>query len=78
MKKRKHKKNFIRNRSGGMKQKLPGRLLSLMCALILVLSTVFLDLGHVSRAYAFGDEFALETEEGERPNTLAMKRIDLF
>ena len=65
MKKRKHKKNFIRNRSGGMKQKLPGRLLSLMCALILVLSTVFLDLGHVSRAYAFGDEFALETEEGD-------------
>nr|WP_296044419.1 VWA domain-containing protein [uncultured Blautia sp.] len=48
-----------------MKQKLPGRLLSLMCALILVLSTVFLDLGHVSRAYAFGDEFALETEEGD-------------
>ena len=65
MKKRKHEKNFIRNRSGGMKQKLPGRLLSLMCALILVLSTVFLDLGHVSRAYAFGDEFALETEEGD-------------
>ena len=65
MKRRKHKKNFIRNRSGGMKQKLPGRLLSLMCALILVLSTVFLDLGHVSRAYAFGDEFALETEEGD-------------
>ena len=65
MKKRKHKKNFIRNRSGGMKQKLPGRLLSLMCALILVLSTVFFDLGHVSRAYAFGDEFALETEEGD-------------
>ena len=65
MKRRKHEKNFIRNRSGGMKQKLPGRLLSLMCALILVLSTVFLDLGHVSRAYAFGDEFALETEEGD-------------
>ena len=65
MKRRKQEKNFIRNRSGGMKQKLPGRLLSLMCALILVLSTVFLDLGHVSRAYAFGDEFALETEEGD-------------
>ena len=44
MKKRKHEKNFIRNRSGGMKQKLPGRLLSLMCALVLVFSTVFLDL----------------------------------
>ena len=64
MKKRKHKKNFIRNRSGGMKQKLPGRLLSLMCALVLVLSTVLLDLGHIS-AYAFGDEFYLETEAEE-------------
>ncbi len=64
MKKRKHEKNFIRNRSGGMKQKLPGRLLSLMCALVLVLSTVFLDLGHIS-AYAFGDELYLETEAEE-------------
>lgn len=64
MKKGKHEKNFIRNRSGGMKQKLPGRLLSLMCALILVLSTVFLDLGHIS-AYAFGDELYLETEAEE-------------
>lgn len=64
MKKRKHEKNFIRNRSGGMKQKLPGRLLSLMCALILVFSTVFLDLGHIS-AYAFGDELYLETEAEE-------------
>ena len=64
MKKRKHKKNFIRNRSGGMKQKLPGRLLSLMCALVLVLSTVLLDLGHIS-AYAFGDELYLETEAEE-------------
>lgn len=63
MKKRKHEKNFIRNRSGGMKQKLPGRLLSLMCALVLVLSTVFLDLGHIS-AYAFGDVY-LETEAEE-------------
>ena len=65
MKKRKHEKNHIRNRSGGMKRKLPGRLLSLMCALILVLSTVFLDLGHISRAYAFGDELYLETEAEE-------------
>lgn len=64
MKKRKHEKNFIRNRSGGMKQKLPGRLLSLVCALVLVLSTVFLDLGHIS-AYAFGDELYLETEAEE-------------
>ena len=64
MKKRKHEKNFIRNRSGGMKQKLPGRLLSLMCALVLVLSTVLLDLGHIS-AYAFGDELYLETEAEE-------------
>lgn len=64
MKKRKHEKNFIRNRSGGMKQKLPGRLLSLMCALVLVFSTVFLDLGHIS-AYAFGDELYLETEAEE-------------
>ena len=64
MKKRKYEKNFIRNRSGGMKQKLPGRLLSLMCALVLVLSTVFLDLGHIS-AYAFGDELYLETEAEE-------------
>ena len=64
MRKRKHEKNFIRNRSGGMKQKLPGRLLSLMCALVLVLSTVFLDLGHIS-AYAFGDELYLETEAEE-------------
>lgn len=64
MKKRKREKNFIRNRSGGMKQKLPGRLLSLMCALVLVLSTVFLDLGHIS-AYAFGDELYLETEAEE-------------
>ena len=65
MKKRKREKNFIRNRSGGMKRKLPGRLLSLICALILVLSTVFLDLGHISRAYAFGDELYLETEAEE-------------
>ena len=64
MRKRKHEKNFIRNRSGGMKQKLPGRLLSLMCALVLVLSTVLLDLGHIS-AYAFGDELYLETEAEE-------------
>lgn len=64
MKKRKHEKNFIRNRSGGMKQKLPGRLLSLMCALVLVLSTVLLDLGHIS-AYAFGDDLYLETEAEE-------------
>ena len=64
MKRRKHEKNFIRNRSGGMKQKLPGRLLSLMCALVLVLSTVLLDLGHIS-AYAFGDELYLETEAEE-------------
>ena len=64
MKRRKHEKNFIRNRSGGMKQKLPGRLLSLMCALILVFSTVLLDLGHIS-AYAFGDELYLETEAEE-------------
>lgn len=64
MKKGKHEKNFIRNRSGGMKQKLPGRLLSLMCALVLVLSTVLLDLGHIS-AYAFGDELYLETEAEE-------------
>lgn len=64
MKKRKREKNFIRNRSGGMKQKLPGRLLSLMCALILVFSTVFLDLGHIS-AYAFGGELYLETEAEE-------------
>lgn len=64
MKKRKREKNFIRNRSGGMKQKLPGRLLSLMCALVLVLSTVLLDLGHIS-AYAFGDELYLETEAEE-------------
>ena len=64
MKKRKHEKNFIRNRSGGMKQKLPSRLLSLMCALVLVLSTVLLDLGHIS-AYAFGDELYLETEAEE-------------
>ena len=43
---------------------MPGRLLSLMCALVLVLSTVFLDLGHIS-AYAFGDELYLETEAEE-------------
>lgn len=65
MKKGKREKNSIKNRSGGMKRKLPGRLLSLICALILVLSTVFLDLGHISRAYAFGDELYLETEAEE-------------
>lgn len=65
MKKRKREKNYVRNRSGGLKRKLPGRLLSLICALILVLSTVFLDLGHISRAYASDEDLYLETESEE-------------
>ena len=77
MKKRKHEKNFIRNRSGGMKQKLPGRLLSLMCALVLVLSTVFLDLGHIS-AYAFGDELYLETEAEETAGPVQRLRQQIW